>query len=746
MFTTFASMPPSSLSASPDARQLQLTCEPPPRTRQRKRGQVARACDWCRVHRIKCDSGNPCSNCKNRGGQCSYSGAIKAATLPHAYREIERLEQRVEELEQEKERDAEKPVHQLQIPVNLPRSLPDGQKSGTGEQDLAGSRLRRVWEGIYISTARSPQKTWYGSSSLFYFIGRIDAFLAVALQQSHQAGRMLPNSASNLLDGPTAVADEEQAGQLAGPTDDPITTGEYLTSTQEEYFLSLYWQSYYTSYPIFDELEFKKYYRSLWATPDGKRKPSALADIVIAVCMQYGMARLPSVERGLNANSRANVNNTDATIAGRSYYRRCQTLLSAELESPIISTLQCHILCSIYLCCASFRNMADSACSLAVRTAYMLGLHLEPPQSMPRREREACKRLWWTLYVLETKMSMELGRPFLLHDSITTCSLPADDRELAMLVGSSFAPLGENVTWLTWNLHNTKLLLAARTAYTVFYDGAPDTFNAGNCQPITEPLEDWLKDVPRAIKTLRQNNGVPFSTDRSALQIEQFAPLWLQRQRLLLELMYHNLCINLYRPSISFASATALTPLADGMAMKCAAHAMALTHMMHQVLTSTSILAGWLEAFQWQWNAAMTLVGILLTFPHDDSTGAMRSTIDLSVAVLENFGNSFAVAAGAANIVGELCAKVDVLIEKSRGKQGFGLEKVRLVTSYQEVDKESLMEGNFPALPSMDESLGFFNVTAPELQGVLAQSIDVTATDMYDEFDFSGINDGYLNQ
>lgn len=742
MFTTFASMPPSSVSASPDPPQLQLTFEPPPRTRQRKRGQVARACDRCRVHRVKCDSGNPCSNCKNRGGQCSYSGAMKAATLPHAYREIERLEQRVEELEQEKERDAGKLVHQLQI---LPRSLSDGQGSGTGEQDLAVSRPKRVWEGIYISTARSPQKTWYGSSSLFYFIGRIDAFLTVALQQSHLADRMLPDSASSLLDGPTTVAAEEHAGQLTGPTDDPITTGENLTSTQEEYFLSLFWQSYYTSYPILDELEFKKYYRSLWATPDGQRKPSALADIVIAVCMQYGMARLPSAERGLKATSRANVSNTDATIAGRWYYRRCQTLLSAELESPVISTLQCHILCSIYLCCASFQNMADSTCGLAVRTAYMLGLHLEPPQSMPRRERETRKRLWWTLYTMETKMSMKLGRPFLLHDSSTTCSLPADDHEIAMLVGSSFAPLGENVSWLTWNLHNTRLLLAARTAYTTFYNGAPDALDTGNCQPITEPLENWLKDVPGAIKTQRQNNGVPFSTDRSALQIEQFAPLWLQRQRLLLELMYHNLCINLYRPSISFGSATVQTPLPDGMPTKCAAHAMALTHMMHQVITSTSILAGWLEAFQWQWNAAMTLVGIVLAHPHDDSTGAARSTIDLSVAVLENFGNSFAIAAGAANIVGELCTKIDELMEKSQGKKGVRLEKIPMVTGYREVDEDSLMDGNFPALPSMDESLDFLNVSGPEFRGVLAQSIDIMATDMFDDFDLSGINDGYLN-
>ena len=669
---------------------------------------------------------------------------MKVATLPHAYREIERLKQRVEELEQEKEkeREAAKRGHQGQR-LSLPRTLSDGQESGTSEQDLAKSRLKRAWEGIYISTARSPQKTWYGSSSLFYFIGRIDAFLADALQQSHLADRMLPDSASTLVDGPTTINAEDQTGQLADPTDDPINTGEYLTSTQEEYFLSLFWQSYYTSYPIIDELEFKKYYRSLWATSDGKRKPSALADIVIALCVQYGMARLPSVEQGLNTTSRANLSDTDATIAGRWYYRRCQTLLSAELESPIISTLQCHIFCSIYLCCASFQNMADSACGLAVRTAYMLGLHLEPPQSLLRRERETRKRLWWTLYVLETKMSMKLGRPFLLHDSNTTCSLPADDREIAMLVGSSFAPLGENVTWLTWNLHNTKLLLAARAAYTAIYEEAPDTLDLCNSQPITERLENWLKDLPTAIKTQRQNNGVPFSTDQSALEIEQFAPLWLQRQRLLLELLYHNLCINLYRPFISFTSAIAQTYLTDRTAVKCAAHAMALTHMMYQVLTSTSILAGWLEAFQWQWNAAITLVGFVLAYPHDDSSGAARNTIDISVAVLENFGNSFAVAARAANIMGELCAKVDVLTEKSQRKEGVRVETMQPATDYEEVDEETLMNGNVPALSFMDESLGFFNLAAPDLRGVLAQSRDFIATDMYNDFDLSGINVGY---
>jgi len=740
MLNTSVSIPPFSASASPDAPQPQPSPLPPPRSRQKKRGQVARACDWCRIHRIKCDNDRPCSNCKGRGGQCSSSGATKSATLPHAYREIERLRQRVQELELEKEREAEKPFHQLHTPARSPPYVPDDHDLGKGELDFERPRPNRLWEGIHISTARSPQKQWYGSSSLFYFIGRINTFLTRAFQQAHSADRMLPNSASNLLDGPTTVSAEDQAGQLAAPIDDPINAGEYLTPTQEEYFLGLFWQSYYTLCPILDELGFKEHYRSLWATSDEKRKPSALVDIVIAICMQYGMARLPGVERGLSAASRANVSNADATIAGRWHYRRCQTLLSTELESPTLSTLQCHILCSIYLCCGSFQNMADSACSLAVRTAYMLGLHLEPSQSLPRREQEIRKRLWWTLYVLETKMSMKLGRPFLLHESSTTCSLPADDREIAMLSGSNFAPLGENVTWLTWNLHNTKLILAARKAYTTDYNRAPNTFSSYNGQAITERLEEWLKGVPEALKTQRQNNGPPFSTDRSAPRIEQYAPLWLQQQRLLLELMYHNLCTNLYRPSISFAPATAQTPSADATAMKCAAHAMALTHMMHQVLTSTSILAGWHEAFQWQWNAAMTLVGFVLAHPHGASTRAARSTIDLSIAVLEIFGNSFAVAAGAANIMRELCVKIDLLIEQSQGKEAVAPDKMQLVTGYQEAGEGSSMNGDFTAAMTVDGPLSFFDVTAAELTGVLAQSIDIFATDMYNNFDLSGMN------
>ncbi|ATZ47872.1 hypothetical protein BCIN_03g01530 [Botrytis cinerea B05.10] len=780
MFTTFVSMPSTtpSTSASP---------EPPPRPRPRqKRSQVAKACDWCRVHRIKCDNDHPCNNCKTRGGNCSNSGALKSATLPHAYREIERLKQKVQELEKEleKERSSDSkqnmqmlPPHGIPSPPNSIGSSRSGHDTGlSGMSGLAvmsglefdANSIKREWEGIHISTARSPQKTWYGSASLYYFIGRLNTFLTASLHQKHSAHAMLPNSASKVLDGPTTADTSDNKNGMMVPIEDPLNVGDYLSPTQEEYFLGLFWQSYYTSNPIIDEQEFKEHYQSLWMNSDKERKPSALVDIILAMCMQYGMSFLPNVTRAHNPGSRANVNVNDATIAGRWHYRRCQSLLAADLEAPTIATLQCHILCSIYLCCGSFQNMADSACSAAVRTAYMLGLHVEPPQEMPRKERELRKRMWWTLYVLESKMSMKLGRPFLVHECNTTCTLPTDDRDVAIAAGQSFAPLGDNVTWLTWNLHNTKLLLVARSAYSAFYDTpVPNTVSvrgtiwddlqtlgtyADMLEPHLERMDEWLRGVPMALKTDRLNGGSPFSTDLSHINIEPFAPLWLQRQRLLLELMYHNLSTNLCRPFIIFNPGSTPTALSEQIALKCVGHAMQLTHIMHHVILSTSILAGWQESFQWQWNCAMTLVGYIFAYPQGTQTRAARGALDLAIAVFDNFGNNFAQAASAANVMTELSAKVDIRLAQTYEKQMMAQQskvmtkpdEVQSVMSAGDSGYESLLDDSFTGMQGVD-SLSFDNETNAEIQDILAQSIDMTfPADSYTDFEMLWANMGTI--
>ncbi|KAL2826872.1 putative Zn(II)2Cys6 transcription factor [Aspergillus cavernicola] len=651
--------------------------------RRQKRTQVARACDECRLRRRKCDNKVPCSNCTAKGRECSSSGAPKASTLTQASDEIEWLKQRVRQLEAELEqRSDQRNNPPTPIGSSSPSQVSSYSRNNAGYgYGYGDSRaLKKYWAGIQLRPARSSNDAWLGSSSLHSFIQRLSVFLSIKLQETHTTLHLLPISASDskLLDMPAAASDADPVRRLMSSTGELSTTGVYLSPIQEEYFINLFWQTYHTSLSaILDETQFKAHYQSLWVAGGKERRQSALVDIIIAMCMQYGISALPLDTQGILVEGK------DALVAGRWHYWRGQTLLTYELESPSISTLQCHMLCAVYLCGGSFHNMMDNAVGQAVRTAYTLGLHIEPPSSMSNKDREMRRRLWWAVYLMDSKAGMKLGRPFMLHDSHIMPQLPSDSFAAARASGSAFTPISDQSTWLSFNLHQTTLYMKARAAYTSFYgqdlhlrdnqtlwdDPHALQVSAEVLTHHIQALHEWTDNVPSALKLKRQNNGTSLSTDGTRLSIEQFAPLWLQRQRVLLELTYHHLSVNLYRPLISFSAKPPPGSRAEAVAIRCASHAIMLSCITQQVLAESSILDGWHEAFHYQWNAAMTLVAFVVVYPHASLTAQARSAIDLAVTVFDNFGAKFAVAANAAKIVRDLCVKVDLLAKYSQESQ-----------------------------------------------------------------------------
>ncbi|KAH8163503.1 hypothetical protein CIB48_g4736 [Xylaria polymorpha] len=618
-----------------------------------KRQQVARACDSCRMHRIKCDNNVPCKNCLSRGEQCINKSPGERRTLPQAYR----LKQKVKELEEQLEKErCKKTVVPATAPPQPFALTPPGTSDSSPTPDTIGvpnyvtGVNQPVWGGIMTSTGQSPQKTWY---DICYS----------GLQSTDD-------------DGKVEAKDISQT----------VSNEAYLTPTQEEYFLNLYWQSYHPTLAILDETEFRSHYRSLATKPGKPRKPSPLVDIVIAVSMQVGMAM--AQRHSSRALSATEVGKDDPSIAGRLYYRRCQRLLYNEQEAPTLMTVQCHTLSAVYTCCAAFQNMCHVALSLAVRSAHMLGLHTEPPSNVPVATKELRRRVWWSLFALESKVCMKLGRPFYADAESTSCGLPAHDHQVASLAGSDFALLDENTTWLTYSLYNSQLLLSAREVHTAFYDKYPEFYSGHTGQVIYDdpaaleryaeflsvamkPLQNWAKSVPEALKTKREGDGQPLSTDRSPIVVEQFVPPWLQRQRLLLELLYHGLRLNLYRPFICFPSmATESSSLGDtclSHATSAAEHSVAMTRIFHQVVRNTDLLIGYHEAFQWQWNAALTLAGYLFAYPTSSIAAHVRESIDLSIVVFEDFGRSFGTSLGAVAVMRDLAIKIDFLAELVRG-------------------------------------------------------------------------------
>lgn len=561
------------------------------------------------------------------------------------------------------------------------------------------------WEGVNVCPSRSPHVSWFGSSSLYYYLHRLSHYFNPVPGQPHTTSNMLPTSAhSSRLLGNSVPSSEELARRIGAFGDNPAPTGVFLTPVREQYFINHFWETYHTSvFPIVDELEFKKQYQSLWIGNGNTRKPSALVDIIVAMCMQFSISALPSDRQGGLGD------NEDATLAGRWHFRRGQMLLFLEMESPTIATLQCHLLCVAYLCGGSFHNMVSISCALAVRTAHILGLHMECPDTAPESERQLRRRLWWAVCVTDNKVGMKLGRPFLINRGSKTVSLPSDSFEAAMTSGSTFAPIGQNATWLSFNLQQTLLFIKVRAAHEAYY-GTEFSLPKGSAiwddskalEGYAEvmfvqiaDLHTWAANVPGALRVDRQDGGQSFSTDAGALKIEQFSPLWLQRQRVLLEATYHHLSINLLRPFITFERVPPIGSRVEQLASKCAAHAVTLSTILHQILSSTSIFNGWHEAFQWQWSAAMTLVGYLLMYPQGASTNAARNAINLAISVFDIFGNSFAVGASAAKIMREMCSKVDFMTAEatSRHVEGSAEAGVATIPVPEDMDASGYMTG-----------------------------------------------------
>lgn len=299
--------------------------------------------------------------------------------------------------------------------------------------------------------------------------------------------------------------------------------------------------------------------------------------------------------------------------------------------------------------------------------------------------------------MLDAETGINFGRPFLILHPDAGCDLPSDDHEVAALSGSCFSSLSHNVTWLSSNTYHIKLTVAARSIYAAFYSRYADVFDDENAWvreasaiflvEQMKSLDSWVHDLPDALK-IRRRDGRPLSTDRSPLDVEQFAPSWVQHQRLTLELLYHNICVTLWRPYVlcgcvyGSAAGKDRSVIAESCARNCANHAVALTHMLRQVLTTTDILAGWYDAFQWQWNCAMTLAGFALTHVGESLVREVDDALGAAIEVLGIFGKSFAAGVSAANVIRRLKGIAN-LAPAQDDAESFGLAPMRLLQTEQ---------------------------------------------------------------
>ena len=572
-------------------------------------------------------------------------------------REINRLKARVTELEGQL--GSSDTFEQTNVASSfLPEHLDPLREHGGNRGSL---------EYFYTKSPNSQPSPCYGPASSYYFVKSMSSYLDEMLAPAYSQTNV--TFASLLCQ--SKMNKKRHARRIRSASPKP------LSKPQEEYVLDLFWQSYHCIYPILDETEFKTHHNGLWITHHEARKPSALVDITLALAMQYGAVLLPP-----DLINAAGEKSKDAVVAGRPYYDRCQILLADDCEHPSITTLQCHILSAIYLSNAGSHNAAHSTLGLACRVAVILGFHREPPEDLNDNKKNFRRRLWWTLYALEIKATMEHGRPLTITLSQVTCGLPTDiPQQSSASVRGSYVPLRIDSSF-SCNLQFLRLILASRSVYIAFYDKCAEIFHSaresslyGSPQALEscaqflssrmQYFKAWLREVPGSLKMKRRNGSESFSTNGSSLEIESAVPFLLQRQRLFLELQYHTVNMNLVRPFISFKLLTdSPTPHTEANSIACVDHAMTITSIINQTLAETNLLAGWLESFQWHANAFVSLVGYRLAYPFGLRTNEVRSAIQRAIPTFDILSSCLAMTASSAKLARDLAAKVDAVVER----------------------------------------------------------------------------------
>lgn len=619
---------------------------------------------------------------------CSIPNPVLIINL----REIQRLRNKVKELQEQVKKATEEA--QAQTQKNAQPLGPTGYATPPSSTTYANgancfsdlSNTKREWEGIQDSSTRAGA-IYYGPMSSSYFVTRITRYLSEALNQPfsesqlHACVAQLNNSTSPQQPSRSGASPLAQDGSVEG-TEEVVD----LTRSQEEYFLNLLWQSFHCVYPIISEADFRQYYDSLWfqPRPDGQhiRKRSPLVDVLLAVCMQYGSTFLINDEDSQGSEKVSHAEN--ANMVGQAFYRRSQKFLSNRVEHPSIMTLQTHIYAIIYLYNSSLLNAAHINLGVAVRIGHALRLHLCPLDGTTREEQELHRRIWWTLYRLDSQLSMTLGRPPLIHTSDISCGLPGDDRDHARLSGTMLLSDHEDISWLSFHNQCIRLTAAVCGVQTAFRNKCSELLNANDVQDIYDDprtteiiagflaresvvIQEWVQNVPNSLKNYRNGAGEPFSVYRATLSLDPYIPLWLQRQRLLLELLYHHFQISTLRPFLRFPPvATSLTPLADGHNTACLNHAMAMTSILNQVLLETDLLRGWSFIFQYQWDAILCTLGFILANPVCPPTPSARKSLQTAISTLEHLGSHFSAAINAAQVAREVSCRAELLTERFR--------------------------------------------------------------------------------
>ncbi|KAK0101163.1 hypothetical protein ONS95_012857 [Cadophora gregata] len=403
----------------------------------RKKKKTLNACQRCRSRKIKCSGHHPCQHCLSQRRDCVFDEIQKKVIVTAQY--LQELQSRVSGVT-----DPAAPQSSPRLGVATPGRSPPNEneelrprwlrtESGIpsrqtrhvsrSEPSNPGTFSRRITlddennhlDGltsiiggrcdVLISDHNSPDAIGdeyrrLGHSSSWSFSRRIRSFISDAV-----AGPGL-HDAIPIPDGIYGVPFKQPALNLSGIELPAEEYAEYLTNTL-----------HFTLGPMYYLFDKEPFLVSLHQFYRDQHSQSTLWQIKMLLVFAFGTSILAR-EAG------------KAGPAGAAYFGLAVEALPDphRLRQDPIESIEVLCMLALFMQAMDMRRAAYDHAGQALRICLTQGLNRRfDAQRITKHEFEHRTKLWWTVYVIERKLSSLVGVPPALHDEDIALSMPSID-------------------------------------------------------------------------------------------------------------------------------------------------------------------------------------------------------------------------------------------------------------------------------------------------------------------------------
>ncbi|EWZ85573.1 hypothetical protein FOCG_12559 [Fusarium oxysporum f. sp. radicis-lycopersici 26381] len=397
-----------------------------------KRGKyISRACTSCQQRKIKCEGGDPCRQCLAKQLPCQPSaprGAQQArqdlrpgpaggqdqAYYPSNDSINREVLVRLEAVERHL-RLMRPPTPDLSRPTHDYASVEDQLKPSAAKLQSALETEGQTFAGEMTITPTLE-----------------DENEPIDYQSSASSAMRIDNTspASSLLPPATATSPNDTTGRKGGWFERILTRHGVMTDEKQcRYHLQVFMDEVHPMYPVVHPPAVWDIFNEMWQHPAisssvESAQSEQLRVSVALVCFCLALGRCSMSAR---MSDRSGVESS-----GWSLYSVGMSLLGDLLETSntaikSLLMLQVLIVRIIYMFRLDANQKAARVHALSVSVAQTIGLHRQSTiESMPAYYNQLYSRAWWSLYLLDRRLALESGKPYLIQDSNVDTALPLD--------------------------------------------------------------------------------------------------------------------------------------------------------------------------------------------------------------------------------------------------------------------------------------------------------------------------------